>query len=881
MSLFVKVHSFLRNIFSPGHVDSDLDQEVHSHLDLLADENLRAGMTPEEAQRAARIELGGIEQVKEQVREQRLGNWFSSVFSDCRFALRMLRKSPAFTFIAILTLTLGIGANTAIFSFADMLLNHPVALRHMDRLVSVNERKATGEEMLLAPANFRDLRAETTSFESLAAYQDWTTNAIAINGVEELRGARVSEDFFATLAIRPVLGREFLPDEFTPGKDRVLILSYAFWKREFAGDPSAIKHSLKLGDEIYSVIGVMPASFQFPTGGQFWAPLSLTDSQFNNRAQGTLDTVGLLKPTSSAQQARAELAAIWSSLQQRYFETNREWQLSVLPLRERLVDEDSRQFATLFLCVSGFVVLIVCVNVANLQLARAASRERELTVRAAVGAGRMRIARQLVTESLLLSAIGGAGGLLLAFWGVALMRAAMPAQVREITDVSGMKVDLRAFLFTLFVAVISGLLSGVLPAVLSSRVNLRAAMESGGSRISGAGHRLRKAFVISEVALAVVLLVGAGLMVKGFYLLADHEGMIQPQSLLTFHLNLSTIRYGLPDRQRTFYSQTLERLRAIRGVEAVAAVSGLPYSFYEDDAKALPDNWRTAGAAGDLPTIMRESISDDYFHVLRLPLVAGRSFNSRDTLGSPLVACISQSMAHRLWPGTTAIGHRLRLPESNAPDQWITIVGVVADTRHEVYDRSFRSILYQPMAQIPLSSMDFALRTSGDPHLMANQVRSAVAEMDPSQPITRCMTMAEKMKEQASALQFVAVLMGLFGLLAIILSSAGIYGLISCFVVERRREIGIRMALGARPVQVLTLVVILSFSLVAVGGALGLATGFVLAEVLSSMLYGVRAWDPMVYSAVPLLLVFVTALATLLPAMRAARVDPMIALRYE
>jgi len=879
MSLFVRARSFLRNLFWSDRVDADLDEEVHSHLEMLTEENLRAGMQKGEAQRRARIELGGIEQVKEQVREQRFGNWLHSIYADCHFALRQLGKSPAFTLVAVITLALGIGAITAIFSFADLLLDHPVALQHLNRLVSVDETSGDGEEAPLSPANFRDMRAETSSLQSFASYQQWTASLLGANGAEESNGIYVDQDFFATVEAKPLFGRLFFRDEYALGKNHVVIISNAFWQREFASDPRVTTRTLRLDEQSYSVVGVMPANFQFPPGGtQFWVPLVLDHAE-SDRVHGTLSTVGLLKPGMTLQQSRAELNTVWSGLQQHFPEANRAWQLSVVSLRDRLVDEDSRQFAVLFLCVAGFVLLIACVNVANLQLARATSRERELSVRMALGAGRTRLVRQLLTESLVMAVIGGMAGSLLAFSGVAVMRANLPAQVREICDVSGMQVNLRAFVFTLFAATAAGLLSGTIPAFRASNMNLRDSLDTGGTRIVS-GNRLRGAFVVSEVTLSVVLLIGAGLMVKGFASLADRQTFVDSDMLLTFHLNLSPNHYATPHQREIFYTRLLDRLRSVPGVTVASAVSGLPYSFYENDQKAMSDQ-SAGGRLSDLPIVMQESISHDYFRALRLPLREGRFFDNRDGASAPAVGIVSESLARRFWPGAEALGRRLRLPESNSPDSWVTIVGVIADVRHEVYDRSFRSILYRPLTQAPGSSMDFVIRTSTNPSELAGSVHSIVEELDPAQPITLLQTMSDKINGQASALRFVAVLMGLFGIVAILLSAAGIYGLIAYSVAERRREVGIRMALGARPGQVLGMVLRLALFLVAAGGAIGLAVGFVLAQLLSSFLYGVHAWDPAIYAGIPPLLLIVGLFATLIPAIRAARVDPMVALRYE
>jgi predicted permease len=857
----------------------DLDQEIRQHIELATHENIGRGMAPEEARYAALRKFGNVTRVKEDARDVWSIVWLEQLGQDVHFALRQLRKSVAFTLVAMLTLAVGIGVTTAIFSFADLLLDHPVALQRLDHLVSVDETSADGQKVQLSQANFRDMRTETGSLQNFASYQACTASLLSANGAQEIDGVRVDQDFFATTEAEPLFGRLFFPEEYAPGKDHVVMLGYGLWRREFAADRGVTGKTLRLDGESYTIVGVMPAYFQFPPGGtQFWIPLAL-DNAGGERAHGTLSAVGLLRPGVSLQQSRAELRTIWSGLQQRFPDANRAQQLSVVSLRDHLVDEDSRQFATLFLCVAGFVLLIACVNVANLQLARAVGREREISVRMAIGAGRTRLVRQLLTESVVLAVIGGAAALLLAIWGVAVMRANLPAQVREICDVSGMQVNFRAFVFTLFAATAAGLLSGTIPALRASNVNLRDSLEAG-TRIVSGSQRLRGAFVVSEVTLSVVLLIGAGLMVKGFASLASRQSFMQPDTLLTFHLNLSPNRYANSEQSEEFHTRLLDRLRGIPGVDAASAVSGLPYSFYENEQKVVSDQ-STGSRLSDLQTVMQESISEDYFRALRLPLREGRFFDQRDVATASAVGIVSESLARRFWPGTEALGRRLKLPEGNTQNSWITIVGVVADVRHEVYDRSFRSVLYRPLAQVSASSMDFAIRTFANPSGVATSIHSIVEELDPAQPITLLQTMSDKINGQASALRFVAVLMGLFGIVAIMLSAAGIYGLIAYSVAERRREIGIRMALGAWPQQILGLVLRLALYLVAVGGGIGLASGFALAQLLSSFLYGVRPWDSTIYTAIPPLLLVVGICAALIPAMRAAHVDPMVALRCE
>jgi putative ABC transport system permease protein len=871
----------LRGLIRKERLDRELEEELASHLEMHVEENVRRGMTAEEARRNALIKLGGIEQTKENFRDHAGIPFLESLPQDLRFALRTLSKNRGFTATGLITLSLGIGANTAIFSFADLLLNHPVSLQHLERLVSVEVNKAGSESVPLSAADFHDLRARTKSFKSFTEYQEFSAAIAGNNQVEETKGVRVGEDFFATLEATPMEGRTFLSEEHQPGKNHVVVLSYGFWKSAFGGDNRVTDKKLRIDNENYEIVGVMPESFQFPPGGQqYWVPLALNIGQEQDRTNRAFAVVGRLKAESNLAEARAEMRTAWSAIQAEHPETNRPWELSVGSLRDHLVDEDSREFVILFQCVAGFVLLIACVNVANLELALAAGRRREIAIRAALGAGRSRLIRQLLMQSIVLAVLGGGVGLLFALWGVALMRANMPGQIREICDLAGMRVNLRAFMFTLFTATASGLLSGIVPAFRSTRLNLRGSLETGGARSTGDGQRLRNAFVISEVILAVVLLIGAGLMVKGFYTLVAHQTGMEPQTVLTFHVNLSPERYISLQQRQAFHEQLLDRLRAIPGVEGVSAASGLPYSFYENDQSLIADE-RIDTPGGGMPTAMEESIGGDYFRVMRIPLRAGRFFDQRDGAGAAAVGIVSESMARRFWPGREAVGHRFKLANNSAAEEWVTIVGVTADLRHEVYDRTFRSILYRPLAQAPDSSMDFAVRTSVEPSRVIAMVRSAAGEVDRDQPIALLQTMAEKISAQTSALQFVARLMGIFGLVAILLSAAGIYGVITLSVTERRREIGIRAALGAQRSQVLRMVLRQGLSLIAVGGAIGIALSLILARLLSSLLYGVQAWDITVYSTVPILLVLLTLAATLIPAVRAASLPPMVALRYE
>jgi len=868
-------------LWRKAELEERLDAELRFHFDYQVRDNIQSGMSEEEARRRARLEFGSIDVIKEQCGEASGTLWVESTLRDLYYGLRLFYKDLGFAAVAVLTMALGIGANTAIFSFAKLLLNKPVSLPQLDRLMSVSVVTHGSDERLLAPANYIDLRVRTKSLESIAAYEEWATSVQGQNGPEDIHGVRVSEEFFATLAAEPAQGRIFLDEEHQPGHQQVVILSYGVWQSEFGGDSHVLGRTLRLDGENYEIVGVMPATFQFPLWGQqFWAPLALKSAEKSERAKETLATVGRLKDGATLEAARAEMETLWTQLQRQYPSANRERELSVVSLRAQLVDGDSRAFVILLLFVAGFVLLIACVNVANLQLSRAGSRRREIAIRVALGATRIRLIRQLLTESVVLAIMGGAVGLLLAVWGVSVLRTNMPEQVRRICDTTSLRVDVQAFIFMLFVAVASGVLSGLAPALQLSRADLRDGLETGGGRIVGGGKRLQNIFVISEVILSVVLLIGAGLMVKGFSALANHNPGWEPQNLVAFHVNLSSSQYAAPRQRTAFYEKAIDRINSLPAVQGVAAASGVPYSFYENEVEVISDA-QAEVRSRQFPTAMQDSITSDYFRVMNIPLLQGRYFDQRDGDGAPAVAIVSESMARRLWWGRDVVGRKVKLLERDADPEWITVVGVAADIRHEVYDRTFRSVLYRPLEQAPDEAMDFIVRSSGEPKQLFAVVHSAISEVDRNQPVTHMQTMSQKIREQASALHMVATLMGLFGLAAIFLSAIGIYGVITHSVTERKREIGIRMALGAQKAKVVKMVMREGVLFTAMGGAIGIGLGWFLARLLSSLLYGVQAWDLAVYAGVPALLLLVSTGATAMPAMRAVRVDPVMALRYE
>lgn len=801
---------------------------------------------------------------------------------DLAQGLRGLRKSPSFTAVVVATLAIGIGANTAIFSLADLIIRRPVALPEMDHLAVIDGQSAGSEDEGISPANYLDLRMASKSFEKLAAYQYWSASDSNRGPQEELHGVKVTANFFAAVGVAPILGRTFLPGEESSGRNGEVIISSALWKQRFGADTTAVGKTMELNGEPYTLIGVMPARATFPLGAPaFWIPLTMDPGMRADRNELALHTVGGLRAGVSLEQARAEIDTLWRQLTALYPEANRNRTTHVVSLHDHIVLDYNRQFALLLMGAVGFVLLIVCANTATLQLARGARREPEIAIRTALGASRLRLFRQLLVESMILAFAGGGLGGVLAVYGVAVLRRTLPGDVRWFCDVDSLAVNMTGLLFTTGLAIMVGLLTGLAPAWQHSRVEISSALAEGGARIVGRRrHGWRSGFVVAETALAMVLLIGAALMVKGFGLLATGPAGLEPASLLTLHLTLPESRYSQPQKIAEFQDQLLQRLSALPGVHSAALASGIPYSFYEDTSdlivqgasQAVPEEGRVA---------MSESVSVDYFHSLHIPLREGREFNAADA-GSSLPVCIvSRSMAHRLWPGQGAVGKQLKFTSPNSVDGWLTVVGIVADVQHEIYDRSFRSILYRPYEQAPPRSADFALRAGNRPSQLAAAVRSEIRKLDPDLPVENVQSMSELIASQASALQFVAVLMAAFGAVALILAAVGVYGVMANSVTERWREIAIRMALGAHSGKLLATVMRRGLLFATIGTTLGFILALGLARFLSSLIYGVSAWDTDTFVMAPVLLATVAVVACYLPARRATRMDTMAALRCQ
>ena len=805
----------------------------------------------------------------------------SGLGQDLRYALRQLLKSPGFTIVSLLTFAIGIGANTAVFSLADLIIRKPVALPEMDRLSVVEEQLPGSEDTGISPANYLDMRSELKSFDQLAAYQYWSASTSGQGQAEELYGVRVSSNFFSAVNVRPMLGHDFSTEQNSLGTGDQIVISNALWRQHFGSDASAVGATLKLDGKPYTVIGIMPARATFPLGApSFWMPLTLDWRMRNERRDLELHTVGRLRNGVSLEQARAEVETFWKHLAELYPQANQNRPIQLVSLHDHIVLDYNRQFALLMIGVVGMVLLIACVNISAIQFAREAKRRSEIAVRAALGAGRWPLFRQLLLESMLLGIMGGAIGVLFGVYGVAFLRGTLPNDVRWFCDVDSLSINMRSLLFTTLVALACGLLSGLGPAWQASKAPISAVLAESAVRVAGRrSHFWRAALILSETALATILVIAATLMAKGFALLATGQQGLAPASLLTFHLDLPQGRYPEGQQVRAFNSRLLNQLQALPNVQSAALASGVPYSSYENSSDLIVRDLPPIATQG--PVAMLDSVSNHYFQSMHITLRAGREFDATDSSESLPVCIVSRSMAQRLWPGRSAVGKQIRISGSSDAENWLTIVGVVADVQHEIYDRSFRSIVYLSSEQNPPRSVDFVIRSEDDPMQLAAVVRLEIRRIDPDLPVENLQSLRELIRSQARALQYVAGLMSVFACLGLILACVGVYGVMAHSVTERWRDLAVRMALGAHSWKLLSAVMgrALLFSTIGMGAGLLLSLG--LSRLLSNLIYGVSAWDGATFLTVPLFLTAVGLLACYVPARRAIRMDPMVALRYE
>ena len=816
-----------------------------------------------------------------------------TLFQDLRYAFRMLLKRPGFTAVAVLALALGIGANSAIFSVVNGVVLRRLPYKDPDRLMMVWSRRpllqalAGSQEFPVSAADFTDWRDQNQVFEQIAAFHSQPFNITGAGEPEFLGGVRASANLFSLLGVEAKLGRTFLAEEDQPGAGRVVLISHGLWERRFGSDPQIIGQKLTLNDEPYTAVGVMPRGFQFPRKGEMpagyqfprqadlYTPLAWTPDQIGNRGRNFLAVIARLKPEVRVAQASADMDAIAQRLKQQYPQFNSNKEAFIVPLHQQVVGR-VRTALLVLLGAVGFVLVIACANVANLLLARAASRQKEIAIRTALGASRSRVVRQLLTESVLLSLAGGTLGLLLSMWGVDLLLAISPANLPRVDAIS---VDGRVLGFTLAVSLLTGIIFGLVPAVQASKPDVNEALKEGG-RASSVGHnRFRSVLVVSEVALSLVLLIGAGLMIRSFVHLLNSSPGLNPENVLTLDVGLPRTKYSAP-QQVAFFQQVIERLRSLPGVQSAGAVYPLPLSGAEE-GMGFGIEGRAALAPGEVYNAGPRWVSPDYFNVMGIPLLRGRELTERDGSDTPRVLVINEAMAARYFPDEDPIGKRVAFDQVNNAPNWREIVGVIGDVKHSALDSDPKPEMYFPFPQFPIFFMTFVVRTSGDPLNLVAAARSEVLAVEKNQPISNVHTMEELLSNSIAQRRFNMLLLSIFAGVALLLATVGIYGVMSYSVAQRTHELGVRMALGAQTSHVLALVVKQGMTLALAGVGIGLAAAFALTRILASLLYGVSATDPLTFSVIALLLASVALLACYLPARRATKVDPIVALRYE
>jgi putative ABC transport system permease protein len=799
------------------------------------------------------------------------------MFQDLRIGARVLRAQPSFTLVAALTLALGIGATTLIFSVINAVLLKPLPLQDADRIIRLEERhRNSSSSTNFSYANFLDLGRETATVEHIAAARFGSVNLTDGAEPEQVRSLGVSADYFAALGLTPVRGRVFTPEEDEPGSN-VAILSYGLWQRRYGADEELIGKSIRIGVNAVTVIGVLPQGFRsgHPFAGQFdvWVPLAARGALRNNRRSHLLGVVGRLKPQAMLAQAQEELSIVAGNIEGQHPGIDPELGINVIGLQTRMV-EPLRPALLVFLCAVGLVLLVACANVANLLLARATAREKDMAIRLALGAGRLRLTRQLLVESVLLAGLGGAAGLLLALWGVKIVASLNPATFPRIDEVS---VDGRVLLFTLCISLLTGLLFGLAPVLHLPRHKLYEPLKEGGRTSQSGGRRgLRQVLVVAEVALALVLLIGAGLLANSFLHLMRVEHGFDPANVLTINLTLPFSKYPQPSQQAAILQQTMERVAQTPGVRSAGLVSLLPYTG--GPATGFEIEGRPAPPGEDDPIADISVVNGNYFHTMGIALRNGREFNESDMATAPRVMIINDEMARTYWPGENPLGRRVTMKDWGEP---LTgeIVGIVANVKADSVSSKFRPMIYWHYQQFPLIFNNLVLRTEGEPLSVVNAVKSAIYSVDKEQPLSAILTMDEVIARSVAPQRFNMLLLGLFASVALLLASVGIYGVISYTVTQQFHEIGIRLALGAQKSDVLKLVMAQGMKLVFVGLTLGMIGAFGLTRLMEKLLFGVSATDPLTFVSLPVLLTTVALLACYLPAHRATRVDPMIALR--
>lgn len=808
-------------------------------------------------------------------------NMINNIWRDIFYSIRTMMKNPAFSVVAVLTLAVGIGANSAVFSVVNAVLLRGFPYKESDRLVMFwedNKKQALNQFPASYP-NFVDYRDRSQSFESFAAFNRLHFNLTGTSEPVRLTGAAVSENFFPLLGVAPFTGHVFSDEEFKAAN--TVVVSHGLWQRHFGADPSLVGKAVTLNGKSYTVSGVMPAGFRFPgelfEKAELWVPLNLEPAEAANRATHGLFVIARLKPQVPLATAQSEVSTIASGLQQEYQASNAGWGAKLTPLREQIVG-DVRPSLLILLGAVSLVLLIACVNVANLLIARATARQREIAIRMAIGASRGRMIQQLLTESLVLAALSSVLGLVLAVCGISLLKPLIPTSYIYVQDIG---LDGTVLGFTLLVSVITAVAFGLAPAIQATKVDVIGWLKEGSGKSSAGLRRrlMRRLLVVSEVTLSLVLLIGAGLLIKSFVRLQQVDPGFKSDNLLTMSIAIPAAKYPDPQRQRAFFQQVIQQAQAAPGVTAAAVVTRLPLGG-ADQVRAFLIEGRPPLNAGEQSTASYNAASPDYFDAMRIPLVKGRTFTERDDEKVPLVALVNETMARRFFPGEDPVGKRLILKKANpviAPE----IIGVVGDVKGQGLDAEAKAGIFVPYLQAPAPVMNLVVRSNTDPLSLTAAARGAVRNVDKDQPVDNIATMEQVVLKSTSQQRLNTILLSIFAAVALALAAVGIYSVIAQSVRQRRREIGIRVALGAGPGQIVKMVVGQGMVLTLIGVGIGLVVVFFLARVISSLLYNVDTLDPLIYSGMTLLLTTVALAASLIPALRAMKVDAITALRDE
>ena len=882
-----KLWQRMRNTFRNEPRELEFQTEMEEHLSLLIERYRRQGMTEEAALLAARQQFGNPTLIKEDLRAMQILTVVEALRADLTYAARMLRKNPGFAAAAVITLALGIGANTTIFSVCNAVLFKPLPYAEPDRLVMLSEKDRDGKPGNVSPANFVDWRDRSRSFSEMAAMRASSfASSFILRGQSDasrLVGADVSSSFFSVLGVRLMLGRNFLPEENLPGQNRVAILSYATWSARFGANSDIAGKTITLDDESYTVVGVLPAGFQFGTTAtdfqaldqaDIWVPLVL-DPQRLQRGAHMFHVIARLKPGVELAEAQAELNVMGANLAQLYPEDNKDKGITAVPLAEQVTGNVRVALETLLVAV-GLVMLIACANVANLLLGRAAARQKEMAVRVALGASRLRLAQQLLTESLFLATIGGIAGFVLALAAIAALTPQLPP---DLSRAVGIAIDTRMLAFTAVTSLLTGILFGLGPLFGPWREGAGESLKQNNRTASGIQTRLRSGLAVAQIAIAIVLLIGAGLMVKSLWALIHVAPGFRSDRVLTARLSLPRSRYPDNHRIAALEGQLTESLRGKPGVLSAGFATYVPLSGLENGWSFVIAG-RPPLPTGTYNMTNYRPVSPGYFATMGIPLRQGRSFTSADTIESPWVAVINDSMAREYWPAENPIGQRL---QNGGSDKWRTVIGVVGDVLHDGLDGAAKPEMYVPVEQSMNTESDptIVVRMAVDSGDSVSELRGVVSTVEPGIAVDRIEMMQQLVSGSVAQPRFRTMILMAFSLLALAMASIGIYGVMNYLVIQRTREFGIRLSLGATQTDVLRLVLGRAATLIGIGTCLGLAGSVMLVRLIAKLLFGTAPLDPLTFAAVPILLAAVALAASYIPARRAARVDPLVALRYE